>query len=242
MKTPLIKICGIREYEHAEVAAEAGANLIGFVFVPVRREVSPDAAKQIIEQVRKTIELPPAAVGLFVNETAEHINRIAGQVGLDLVQLSGDEPPEMAAEIEVPVIKAIRVQQGTSIDDVRALIQRYLECSAAVLIDSHVAGQWGGTGMVGDWNSAARLASEFPVVLAGGLNGNNVAEAIDRVKPAGVDVSSGVETEGRKDAGKIRQFISASMAGQTEIESTSNTYSFVELITDIQEKRTASRV
>ncbi len=214
----VIKICGIRELEHARVAADSGASLIGFVFVPVRREIKPDDAREIIATVRRQHEYPPATIGLFVNETADSINRTVANTGLDLVQLHGDEPPELAGKIDTPAIKALRLESGQSASGLRKLIESYLEHCVGILLDSHVPGHWGGTGVVGDWDIAAELASQYPIILAGGLAPENVAAAIETVRPAVVDVSSGVETDGRKDADKIRAFIDAAQNAAVGID------------------------
>lgn len=236
----LVKICGIRTREHALIASESGADLIGCVFVPVRREVKSDVAAGIISAVRREAHRPPAAVGLFVNESAGAINRIVEQVGLDLVQLSGEEPPELASGIGVPVIKAVRLAVGTPLDEARRRISEHLEHSAAVLLDSQVDGHWGGTGVVGDWAAAARLAEEFPVVLAGGLNPENVAAAIEQVNPAVVDVSSGVETSGQKDPDKIRRFLGA--AGARSQHPSAAASPFAELVQRIHAAHQAGRI
>jgi phosphoribosylanthranilate isomerase len=237
----LIKICGIRETEHAMAASHAGADLIGFVFVPVRREVKPEVARDILSSVRQTVDIPPVGIGLFVNERAQTINRIADEVGLDLVQLHGDEAPELAAEIDVPVIKAIRLERDLAVSDVRRTIESYLEHCAGVLIDSHVPGHWGGTGVVGDWNVVSELARDYPIVLAGGLTPENVAEAINTVGPAIVDVSSGVETDGRKDSAKIARFITQARSVDREDGISSASQSLATMIKQIRYSR-ASRV
>jgi phosphoribosylanthranilate isomerase len=207
---PLVKICGIREPEHALVAANASADLIGLVFVPgVRRQVSTERAREIVAELRRSRGEPPAVVGLFVDEPAEHINRVVGEVGLDLVQLSGNEPPGLAGQIDVPVIKALRLPAGMTAREARALAEPFASSVAGYVVDSHVPGQWGGTGVVGDWEVAARLAARFPVSLAGGLDPDNVADAIRAVRPAIVDVSSGVEIDGVKDPAKIVAFVVA---------------------------------
>jgi phosphoribosylanthranilate isomerase len=212
MTFPLVKICGIRDPAHAVVAADAGADLIGLVFVPVRRQVSVVTAREIVRAVRSSRADPPAVVGLFVDETAEHINAIVDTVGLDLVQLSGNEPASLASQINVPSLKALRIADGAPVDDTRALAKTFAQDIAGFVVDSHVPGQWGGTGVVGDWHVSAALAREFPVSLAGGLNPDNVAAAIDAVRPAIVDVSSGVETDGVKDPEKIVAFVQAARA------------------------------
>jgi phosphoribosylanthranilate isomerase len=233
----LVKICGIQESEHGLAASQAGADLIGFVFVPVRREVKPNVAREILGRVRSESNHPPAGIGLFVNESAEEINRIVDEVGLDLVQLHGDESPELAAEIEVPVIKAIRLERDLDPQEVREIVESFLEHCHGVLIDSHVPGHWGGTGVVGDWNVVADLTRDFPVVLAGGLTAENVGDAIKSVRPAVVDVSSGVETDRRKDTAKIKQFVREAKAVDLEERTTVAAEPLVRLIEEIRHSR-----
>jgi phosphoribosylanthranilate isomerase len=234
-----VKICGIRNLSAADVAARNGASLIGFVFVPVRREVSRATAAQIIAQIRADYELPPAAVGLFVNETAETINATIHEAGLDLVQLHGDEPPELAAQIDVPVIKALRLEAGADRDVVKATVERYLETCPGVHLDSHVAGQWGGTGVVGDWELAAELAGQYPVILAGGLDPENVSSAVQAVRPAVVDVSSGVETEGEKDIDKIAAFLNEASQASQQIDIHASAGPLRMLIDSIRNRRSS---
>lgn len=236
----LVKICGMRDLNTAAVAANHGASLIGFVFVPVRREVSQDTAKQIISQIRATHTRPPAAVGLFVNETAETINATVKETGLDLVQLHGDESPELADQIEVPVIKALRLEPGIDRDAVKATVERHLETCAAVHLDSHVPGQWGGTGVVGDWELASELSCHYPVILAGGLNPENVPSAIQTVRPAVVDVSSGVETEGDKDTEKIVAFLDAARKASQQVDLYDSAESLTTLIESIRDRRSSA--
>jgi phosphoribosylanthranilate isomerase len=228
----LVKICGIKHEQHALEAARAGANLIGFVFVPVRREVMPDVAREIVSTVRSSCEQPPAAIGLFVNETADVINATVELVGLNFVQLHGDESPDLASQIDVPVIKAIRMKSVMQPDDLRATIETHLEYCDGVLIDSHVPGHWGGTGVVGDWTVVSQLARDYPIVLAGGLTPENVAEAIQTVRPAVVDVSSGVETDGEKDSTKVRSFIERAHSSAHGIDVQWPATSLTNLITD----------
>jgi phosphoribosylanthranilate isomerase len=232
----LVKICGIRHQEAAEAAASNGASLIGFVFVPVRRQVAPEAARSIINQIRYDNERPPAAIGLFVNEEPETINQTVELAGLDLVQLHGDEPPEMAREIDVPVIKALRLGDSVDRKGLMRTIESFLEHCAGILIDSHVPGQWGGTGVVGDWELAADLASQYPVILAGGLNPANVGAAIEAVRPAIVDVSSGVETDGTKDSNKIAAFLSRAAAYSDESSTHHAGQPLIELIDRIRDR------
>lgn len=199
--SPHVKICGIRELEHALVAAECGADLIGFVFAPARRRVEPARAREIATQVPRCT----SRVGLFVNESPCLVNKVAGEVGLDYVQLCGDEPPEYIRQIDRPAIKSIAVSDADSLK----VAQDYRDRGATVLFDAYAPGQRGGTGISFDWGMFEENRPEFPFVLAGGLNPDNVCEAIRIAKPWGVDVSSGVEIDGRKDSKLIADFIRA---------------------------------
>jgi phosphoribosylanthranilate isomerase len=155
---------------------------------------------------------PRPVVGLVVNEDAASMASLVERTGVDVLQLSGDESPDLLATLAVPVVKSIRLRRGQSLDSARQAIEPWFEHRrpvAVVLLDAHVEGQYGGTGHVADWDLAAALAEWYPVMLAGGLTVSNVGEAIRRVRPRGVDVSSGVETDGTKDHAKIRAFIVA---------------------------------
>lgn len=225
----LVKICGLRSAEHALAAAAAGADLLGFVFAPSRRRVAPEQARAMAEAVRAAPGPRPRLVGLFVNADPGEVNAVAALAGLDLVQLSGDEPPEHAGAIALPVIKAIRMDGSANEerwlalgDDRRQATDEgrpgraFVSGASALvfLVDAHVPGSYGGTGVVADWGRARELAARAPVLLAGGLTPANVAAAIEAVAPLGVDVSSGVETEGVKDPLKIGAFIGAARAAQ----------------------------
>jgi phosphoribosylanthranilate isomerase len=207
-----VKICGIRDKAHALAAIEAGSNFIGLVFAPSQRQVTPAQAGEIVSAVKKYSQAT-AVVGVFVNMPASEVNRIASSCHLDWVQLSGDESWEYCRQITKPLIKAVRIKPGQRPEEigedlatgVRALSsQRYV-----YLLDSQVKGKYGGTGMTFDWSLARQAAEQFPVIIAGGLTPENVAQAIEMVAPWGVDVASGVETGGVKDVAKIRAFIEA---------------------------------
>lgn len=201
-----VKICGIMTPEHARVAAQAGARYIGLVFAPSRRRVSVAQAYEImtaLHDANTQHNMHVEAVGVFVNASADEINAVAAEVGLDHAQLSGHELIAHAEAIAVPVIKAIRFDGDTS--EAAWIMQR----TYPLLIDAHVAGSFGGAGVTGDWVQASKLAQTTDVWLAGGLTPDNVADAVAQVQPAVVDVSSGVETGGVKDAQKIRAFIAA---------------------------------
>jgi len=151
----------------------------------------------------------PLAIGVFVNETAATIAAIAEHVGLDAIQLSGDESPEACAEVATrtgrPVLKAVRLRSDTDLEALDA----YALAGATLLLDAHVPGMYGGSGQTGDWELARRAAERWPCVLSGGLSPANVAGALAAVHPRGVDVSSGVETDKAKDPAKIRAFLHA---------------------------------
>lgn len=196
---PRVKICGITTLEDAHHAAACGADALGFVFFPGSpRYVDPERAGGIIAG------LPPlvTTVGLFVNEAPARIREIAESCGLNVIQLHGDETPEQCSIPPFRVIKAVRLGRNADLNQ--------LDDSpvAAVLLDACVPGQFGGTGQRCDWEVAARLAESHRVILAGGLKPDNVAEAVRRVRPYGVDVSSGVERQpGQKDPEKVARFI-----------------------------------
>lgn len=149
----------------------------------------------------------PLVVGVFADMPASMVNAIADRVGLDLVQLSGHEPWEDALAIRRPVIKAVHVQAEATAQTVLEEIE--VGTAALCLLDTSIGGALGGTGKTFDWSIAATVADELPIMLAGGLDSDNVAAAIRHVRPWAVDVSSGVETNGVKDPAKIRAFIDA---------------------------------
>jgi len=216
MNGPLIKICGVRSPEIARVVAENGADLMGLIFAPARRQVTEEQAREIVAGFEPTLSRRlPMVVGVFVNESVNEMNRLADSVGLDFIQLSGDEPAEIQGALNRPVIRALRLPAGMTPDEARSLAEEYLDCptpAMALLLDTHVSGSYGGNGIPGDWNVARALAERYPVILAGGLRPETVNDALRTVRPFGVDVSSGVETDGVKDAMKIRQFIAAARA------------------------------
>ncbi len=196
-----VKICGVTSPEIAGVAAAAGADAIGLIFTESRRRVNVAQAAQIVAA------LPPfvSAAGVFVDAPADEVLALAHGVPLEAVQLYGEEPPEMIDLLRaqgVRVLKAVRV--GDRVDP--AELERYL-AATALLLDTKVDGLAGGTGRTFDWNLARGLSERFSLVLSGGLTPENVAQALDVVQPYGVDVSSGVETDGQKDPAKIRKFI-----------------------------------
>ncbi|MFH1647276.1 MAG: phosphoribosylanthranilate isomerase [Chloroflexota bacterium] len=205
-----IKICGIKEEEHAAAVAGAGADYLGLVFAPSPRQVTPARAARIVSTLKDS-GVSLEVVGVFVNAPSPRVKKIAAACRLDWVQLSGDEPWEYCRELGLPVIKVIRLSRNQKPDKVCADLaygSRVLgKRQHMFLVDADVADKFGGTGMPFDWDLARPIARRFPVIVAGGLTPENVAAAIEIVSPWGVDVSSGVETGGVKDLRKIRKFI-----------------------------------
>ncbi|WP_349305409.1 phosphoribosylanthranilate isomerase [Bacillus sp. FJAT-50079] len=194
----LVKICGITTDEVAKIACEAGADLLGFVFADSSRKITPERAAAISQ----TLPAHVKTVGVFVNETREKIDDIAEQVGLDYIQLHGDESPEFCQQLRRPVIKAFSIKQKSDLERLNEYTCAYY------LVDSPGIDYRGGSGIPFDWDllTEAKVPHE-KVILAGGLQRENVAEAIRKVRPAAVDVSSGVETNKQKDPEKIIDFI-----------------------------------
>ena len=216
----LVKICGISDARHARAAAALGADFIGMVFAPSRRQVTIGDARRVtaglgkdaacllvdaeVTQIEAALrEARPLLVGVFADQDPDTINGIAEECRLDLIQLSGSESWEMVTLIKRPVVKCMKVREGETANQLR----RHLHEGAVVLLDPYVSGTYGGTGRTLDWSVAAEIAGDRPTVLAGGLNPANIARAVAAVRPWAVDVSSGVESDGRKDVGKIRAFI-----------------------------------
>ncbi len=206
------KICGLRTVEHALAAADAGADLLGFNFVEgVRRQLQPKEALEIIDQYRSEQgENGPKIVGLFANQDIEDVNRIIRLCRLDYAQLCGDEPPEYWDGVNAGVIRQVKVREGGSIGEIAKRVMADVEAAVSrghrVMLDKHVEGSLGGTGRAFDWEVAQEIARSHDILLAGGLTPENVADAISIARPWGVDVSSGVETDGVKDVAKIRAF------------------------------------
>jgi phosphoribosylanthranilate isomerase len=195
-----VKICGITRAEDAQAAAEYGASAVGFVFWPESpRFVEPCRARAIIA----TLPCSVAAVGVFVNQPASHVNDVVRLVPLAAVQLHGDELPSFAAQMMRPVIKAV------SVDDGAPAMAEWPE-SVMLLVDARDPVRRGGTGIRADWLAASTLARGRRLLLAGGLTPENVAAAIAEVRPFGIDVSSGVEqSPGVKDHRRLKALFDA---------------------------------
>lgn len=198
-----VKICGIRAPEHLLVAAAAGADMIGLVFAPSKRQVDLETGKMLV-QVLRDAGYATKVVGLFVNASVATIRQVTQECQLDCIQLHGNEPLSILAELpELPVWRAVRLQGAD--DESEWLTTTHPRVT--LLVDAHVSGSYGGTGAQADWAKATELATQRPVVLAGGLNPGNVVAAIRQVRPWAVDVSSGVERDGIKDNGLMTAFI-----------------------------------
>jgi phosphoribosylanthranilate isomerase len=191
-----------------DAAVEAGADMLGFIFYePSHRYIQPQQVQAVLQASERFAapskgQATPDIVGVFVNKDADFINDVVEQVGLHFVQLHGTELPELCQKIKRPVIKALHLRGE---DDLRQ-VQAYKDITWRLLLDTPTPA-WGGTGATHDWELACTAAQETPILLAGGLTLENVAEALQQVHPWGVDVSSGVETNKQKDVGKIRAFV-----------------------------------
>jgi len=217
-----VKICATTNLRDAQASVAAGANALGFIFAPSTRRIEVETAAEIIVALPAGIE----KIGVFVNETQEHVAEIAAQVGLTGVQLHGDEPAAQLPKYRRMLggrrlIKTLQARELLAEGGDR-ILQSYLDMSGsldAILLDSGVPSHRGGTGVPFDWEAALPLVQKIravlPVIIAGGLTPENVGHAVRLFEPWGVDVVSGVEREtGKKDEAKLRSFIA--VARQTE--------------------------
>ena len=194
-----IKICGIRREEDIEIVNRYKPDYIGFIFAPTRRYVSPETAKRLAEHLGGDTK----TVGVFVNENPDTVREIADAVGLDVIQLHGDEDAEYIKRLgtDREIWKAVRVKDGGEIPDT--------EGADKILLDKYSEKEMGGTGETFNWHKVGDTKTQKPLILAGGLNKENVAEGIRIFNPVCVDVSSAVETDGVKDETKIKEFTEA---------------------------------
>jgi phosphoribosylanthranilate isomerase len=198
--TPRIKICGIGNQADARVAAGLGVDALGFVFAESPRRVDPEVVRKIC------LALPPfiSKVGVFVDEDAARVSEIARFCRLDCVQLHGNESPQYCQTLDLPVLKAFRVRDEVTLSQ----LTHYRDCVQGFVLDTYVSGKAGGTGQPFDWRLARGAEEWGPVILSGGLSAENVARAVEQVRPYGVDVSSGVESAPAvKDRDKMRRFV-----------------------------------
>lgn len=206
-----VKICGITNLQDALVVTRCGAAALGFIFYPPSpRYIKPVDAKQIIGSLPAKV----VKVGVFVNETPQEIKRVMEYCSLDMIQLHGDETPEDCHQFPAAItIKAVELKNN---DDVKRALGYNV---AAILIDSRHAGLFGGTGKKSNWELACRIKDRKPLILSGGLNADNIAEALKSVAPAALDINSGVETSpGKKDHKKLTQIFDIIRAADTTPE------------------------
>jgi phosphoribosylanthranilate isomerase len=210
-----VKVCGLTNEDDALCAAEAGADLLGMVFYPGSpRFVDPDQATRIREAVYGELgDGSPRFVGVFVNTPVALVQTAMERVGLDMVQLHGDEPPGDVTSLGPRAYKALRPPNAAAAEEGATAYEAVLPADGEMpqlLIDSYDPDQYGGTGRLADWSVARSLAGRYRVLLAGGLDPETVVKAIEQVRPWGVDVSSGVErAKGRKDHDRVRAFVRA---------------------------------
>ncbi len=221
-----VKICGITNLEDALVAAEAGADYLGFIFYPPSpRAIEPEAARQIAAHIRQTIPNPPLLVGVFVNESADSIAQTLDETGLDLAQLSGEEVPALAGDPKSPIYgRAYKAIRPATAAEAEVEAEWYAVAHAPVsspqspvpslLVDTYHPTLRGGTGIAAEWGIVVYLFEHTPgIMLAGGLRPDNVAAAVEQLRPFAVDVASGVEAlPGKKDHDKVRAFIANAKA------------------------------
>ncbi|MCA9929555.1 MAG: phosphoribosylanthranilate isomerase [Anaerolineales bacterium] len=210
-----VKICGITNLEDALAAADAGADFLGFIFYPPsKRSIDVEAAKKIVAHLRRRRNCP-VLVGVFVNETGTHMAHVLDTVGLDLAQLSGEEVPKLVGDESSPIYgRSYKVLRPASFAEAEADAEWFLSPQSSVLspqllIDTYHPTLRGGTGEIGDWEMSAKLAAQIPgLMIAGGLNADNVVEAVQQIRPFAVDVAGGVEAHpGKKDPDLVRAFI-----------------------------------
>ncbi|MSQ23710.1 MAG: phosphoribosylanthranilate isomerase [Chloroflexi bacterium] len=203
-----VKICGIKTLQAGLTALDAGADYLGFMFYAASpRAIDVDEATHLIDELRQEHPTGWKAVGVVVNEPIEVVNAIVHRAKVDVVQCSGDEPPDFIRTVEAPVFKAVRVGAPCSAPS---------EWGAErLLVDANVSGQYGGTGVTYDWSTVRALVADG--FLAGGLTPDNVETAITVARPWGVDVSSGVEANGTKSLDLIRAFLAAVRSADTEL-------------------------
>ena len=204
-----IKICGITNPTDALKACEFGADAIGLNFYAKSlRSVTTAAAKELVDQLPSDL----TKVGVFVNEAANTVNEICTECRLDYAQLHGDESPDLIQDLSFKAIRAIRVSNyETAKNEINDWITKGI---TAVLLDAAAGRQYGGTGKQLDWEPISDLQLDVPLILAGGLNCDNVSRAISVAKPNAVDVASGIEKfPGSKDHGQMQAFISSAIDG-----------------------------
>ncbi len=215
-RVPKVKICSLRDADTALSAAKSGADFVGVNFVEgVRRQLKVMEGAAVVARYRIRADrkkYPTKFVGLFRNQPAEWVNEVAKRVVLDYVHLCGDEDETYMRSMWRPILRQVRIRPGMTGTALEAEVQHHLDAGRIVVLDHYDEKTLGGAGKTFDWSIAKGIASRDGVLLAGGLNPDNVATAIQMLQPWGVDVSSGVETDGEKDRDKIREFIETAKA------------------------------
>lgn len=210
-----VKICGLTNLDDAQIALQAGADYLGFIFYPPsKRAVDGETAKKIVKILRQTKHCP-VLIGVFVNEPVSKMTQILDYCHLDFAQLSGDEVPSIVADKKSPLFgRSYKVIRPTSMEVAEADAEwfrspREIESLPELMVETYHPNLWGGTGKKGNWELSAKLAQTVPgLMLAGGLNVGNISNAVATVKPFAVDVASGVEAEpGKKDPKLVQDFI-----------------------------------
>lgn len=215
-----VKICGLTNLADAQAAAAAGADYLGFIFFPPsKRAIAVEDARPLVAALRASwakAEQRPLLIGVFVNESPAYVATVLERCGLDLAQLSGDEPPSDIRSPDSPLARrAYRAVRPASPAEARALAQAHVPSPGEVppsgpdlLLDTYHPQLRGGTGHVADWEVARSLAGRTRLMLAGGLTPGNISDAVAHVQPFAVDVASGVEVKpGRKDHDAVRRFV-----------------------------------
>lgn len=217
---PLVKICGLRSAELAQATSDAGADLIGFVFAESRRQVTASEARGIIDSLTGAA-IP---VGLFVDHSVDEINETARTAGIQILQLHWRPNENDLQRLELPYYLVRRTEPGATYDAIAADLDRVQHSPNPPLwfmVDAFHPGHSGGTGILADWELATKLAATFPIMLAGGLKPETVADAIAQVRPAHVDVSTGVEIDGAKSPERIREFVANARSAFSSYSSSS---------------------
>ncbi len=218
-----IKICGMMSSEAGVAAAKSGAHFLGFNFVDgVRRHISLDQAVKIIRDV-KTADIPnhplPFFVGLFRNQEMGWVNKVSRETSLDFVQLCGEENEDYISNIRLPIVRQLRYRQPEDLEQLATETDLHLSKGRMVILDRYDASAAGGTGKQWDWGVVKNIANRAGVLLAGGLTPENVREVVRTVVPWGVDVASGVETDGVKSPQRINDFIRSAKKAQMALKS-----------------------
>ncbi len=210
-----VKICGITNIEDAQAAIDAGADLLGFNFYPKSpRYLTPEKAGEIVAHLRRSGDQKSLLVGVFVNSSLDEVRSILETAQIDLAQLHGDEPVPVIEQLNGRGFKALRPTSEEEALTQAEWFAPYRSNAPVLLVDAYRKDQYGGTGHTADWTIATKLARRYPILLAGGLTPDNVAEAIRQVKPWGVDAASGVEVSpGKKDVAKMKLFVERAVNG-----------------------------